>query len=653
MNENILKIAEKFIDWEIVVLAFLFPLFFLPVTTEFFEFNKLILLSGALILGFIAWALKAVAQGRFTVKANKFDLPILGIWLAVLVSTIFSDSRLISLIGQHARWHPSLFSVSVLTLFYFLVSWNATAETFKRVKIALLSSAAIAAAWSWVQYFGGDLFGASWSGRPTFTPLGSPTTLAIFTGSVAGLALQKLWQATKTYWKAAFAVLLVIFAVTLAFLNVWAGWAAFAVTFLAGALTAPGGVLKRNRLYILGTILVITILAGTILVPPLFGKTTFLNRALPQEIQLDVKTSWSVAATSFRQKPFTGSGPATFLTDFTRYKPLRFNQNDFWTLRFEKPFNEYLRILAEEGILGILAWGFLLFAVVRTWSQSRPNAFAHLALAVLAAYLFSYASVFTSFLLALSLSSFAEAPVEPKGEKKRVALPFIALGIAILGVLLANSLYQAYAAEVAHRRALASTNGQEVYNLQTNAIRSFRWRPDYHLNLARTSFVLASQLASKEGDLTTQEQETIKTLVAQAIAEAKTATDLYPLNAGNWESLAQIYRSLIGLAKDAELWSADSYQNAIALDLFNPILRISYGGLFYQLGEFAKAAEQFKAATNLKPDYANAHYNLARAYKELKQKALAIQELELALKLSNPETQGYSEAQKLLKELKK
>ena len=652
MNEKLAQITEKFISWEIVVLAFLLPIFFVPVTTEFFEFNKLVLLSGALILGFMAWGLKAWASGRFSIRPNRFDLPVLGIWLSVLVSTIFSDSRLISLIGQHARWHPSLFSATILTLFYFLTSWNGNAETFKRVKLALLSSAALAAVWSWVQYFGGDLFGTSWSGRPTFTPLGSPTALAIFTGSVAGLALQQLWQATKIYWKVGWAVLLLALAATLAFTNVWAGWAAFAITFLAQVITVPNEILKANRNYLLGAVAAIALAVGLILIPPLFGKTTFLNRALPTEIQLNLRTSWSVAATAFRQKPFTGSGPATFLIDFTRYKPLRFNQNEFWTLRFEKPFNEYLRVLGEEGIFGILAWLFLIVTVIRSLNQSKVSVFGHLALALLAAYFLSYASVFSGFLLTLALASFAVEPEAPKEHKRIVALPFLVLGIAVLGIVLASSLYQAYGAEVAHRRALSSTNGQEVYNLQTSAIRAFRWRPEYHLNLARTSFILASQLASKEGDLSTQEQETIKSLVAQAIAEAKTATDLYPLNAGNWESLAQIYRSLIGLAKDAELWSADSYQKAIALDLFNPILRISYGGLFYQLNEFAKAAEQFKAATNLKPDYANAHYNLARAYSELKQTELAIQELELALRLSNPETEGYSEAQKLLDELK-
>src|SRR3990170_3713514 len=183
MNENLARLMQKFIDWETVVLAFLLPLFFVPLTTEFFEFNKLVLLSAALILGFLAWGLKAWAEGRFSIRPNRFDLPVLGVWLSVLVSTIFSDSRLISLIGQHARWHPSLFSATILTLFYFLVSWNLSAETWKKVKLALLSSAALAAVWSWVQYFGGDLFGASWSGRPTFTPLGSPTALAIFTGA--------------------------------------------------------------------------------------------------------------------------------------------------------------------------------------------------------------------------------------------------------------------------------------------------------------------------------------------------------------------------------------------------------------------------------------------------------------------------------------
>src|SRR3989304_9002673 len=113
MREKIAVWAEKFINWEIVGMAFLLPLFFLPITVEFYEFNKLILLAVLVTLGALAWALKVVLTGKWGIRRSPFDLPVLVFWLVTLVSTIFSDSPIVSLFGPSARRHPSLFLVSI------------------------------------------------------------------------------------------------------------------------------------------------------------------------------------------------------------------------------------------------------------------------------------------------------------------------------------------------------------------------------------------------------------------------------------------------------------------------------------------------------------------------------------------------------------
>jgi len=654
MRENIAKTVEKFINLEVVALAFLLPLFFLPVTTEFFEFNKLVLLSVATALGLFAWGLKAAITGSLGIRRSVFDLPVLLIWLVTLISTVFSDNRLLSVVGQYARWHPSLFSVSILTVFYFLVSWSIDRKTLQRAFWALIASTSISALLFIPQYFGVDFLKQTWSARSTFTPLGSPTALAVFLGAVSGPVLGLLISTQKALWKTGGAVLLFLIVATLTFINSPAGWIALGVSVVVSFLTTPFELIGKSKVYLLVVLVVSLTLAGTVLAPPLFGKTTFLNRELPKEISLDLRTSWSVAATSFRQKPLWGSGSSTFLSNFTRYKPLRFNQTAFWTLRFEKPLSEYLRAFAEEGLLGVLVWLVLLGVLTRTLFKSSERQFLPVAAALAASFFIAHATVLSSFLLFLSLATAgtknSQAPTETTQEKRRWLLALLGV-ITLLSALGLGEIYRAYAAEIAHRKSLTAQQGQEVYDLQTKAAESFPWRAEYHLSLARTSFVLASQLASAESP-TAEDQENIKVLVAQAISEARRATELYHLNAGNWESLAQIYRSLIGLARDAENWAADSYQRAVALDLFNPLLRVSFGGLYYQLGEYEQAVDQFRAAVNLKPNYANAHYNLGRTYKEVGKTDLAIQELELALQLTTPEAEGYEEAKQILDELK-
>ncbi|GMR19336.1 MAG: hypothetical protein BMS9Abin34_471 [Patescibacteria group bacterium] len=657
MRENVARYAEKFINLEIIGLAFLLPLFFLPVTTEFFEFNKLILLAVAVFLGFLAWGIKVVASGRWGFRPSPFDAPILALWVVTLISTILSDSRLVSVLGQYARWYPSLVSVTIFTLFFFLVSWNLKRETLRRVGYALGASGFAAIILFWPQYFGVNIFGQSWSAGATFTPLGSPTTLALFLGAVSGLVLKEMLRTQKPVRKNLLAGLLALFAATLVLINNPAGWVALAAAVIIALVGSGVELWSRSKWPLLAVFLTSLVFAGVVLVPPLFDKTTFLNSTnFPKGVTLDLKTSWSVSATSFRQKPLWGSGPSTFLIDFTRYKPLRFNQTPFWTLRFEKPLNEYLRSFAEEGLLGVLAWLFLIGVFVKTSLRRGSGSLAVLGGAVLTAFFFTTSTIVPGFLLLTGLAatrsdSQTSPPSEagsPSAGKSKIALLTV---IALLTILGFNWIYRAYAAEALHRRSLTRQDGQEAYNLQVKAVQKFPWRAAYRLSLSQTSFILANNLARKE-EPSQEDQENIKILVSQAISEARRATDLYPLNAGNWEGLSQIYRSLIGLAKDAETWATDSYQRAISLDLFNPLLRISFGGLYYQLGEYEQAVNQFRAATNLKPNFANAHYNLGRAYKELGSNDLAIQELELALRLTNPEAEGYKEAQQILEELK-
>lgn len=647
--------AQKLIRAEFLVLAFLLPLFFLPVTTEFYEFNKLTLLTVGVFLGALAWGIRAIIIGKLETRRSPFDWPVLIFWIAAVVSTIFSDNRLTSIIGQYARWYPSLFTATIFTAFYFLVSWNLDAKTLRRMVWAILASAVAAALLFWIRYFGVNIFGQTWSSQPTFTPLGSPTVLALFLGAVSGLALPPILEARKIWSKIATSALLLVFPLTLILIGASVGWLSFALSMGLAFFKSPIAELAKAKWQIIAVAGSALVFAGVFFIPTFFGKKTFLNRDFPSEVTLNLQTSWSVSATSFRQKPFWGSGPATFSMDFTRYKPLRFNQSSYWTVRFDKPFNGYLLTFAEEGLLGILTWLFLITIFIRTSLRTGGWIWMPVGAAVLAALLLTNETIVSAFLLYLALASLnprenGDIPTEPMVKRQGGALAagMVAIALAVLGTVIT---YRAYAAETLQRTARNSDNLAQAYSSMIRSASEFPWQPAYRLMLSQTSFLTADELAKKENP-TVNDTNQIKGLVAQAISEARAAADLNPISVGNWESLAQIYRSLIGLAKDAEQWAVDSYQKAITLDLFNPLLRISFGGLYYQLGQFSPAAEQFRAAVNLKPNYANAHYNLGRAYKELGETKLAIQELETALQLSDPSVEGYKEAKQLLDELK-
>jgi hypothetical protein len=58
--------------------------------------------------------------------------------------------------------------------------------------------------------------------------------------------------------------------------------------------------------------------------------------------------------------------------------------------------------------------------------------------------------------------------------------------------------------------------------------------------------------------------------------------------------LADIYRNLVNSVNDAQNWAIASYAQAIRTNPVTPVLRVDLGGLFYSLGNYENAIDQFK-----------------------------------------------------------
>jgi len=159
-------------------------------------------------------------------------------------------------------------------------------------------------------------------------------------------------------------------------------------------------------------------------------------------------------------------------------------------------------------------------------------------------------------------------------------------------------------------------NGQTIYNLQRQALIDFPYRSDYYRIFSQVNLALANSLASsvpQGSNAPTSMQQTITQLLQQSIANGRTAIALAPMTSVNWENLSQVYRSLIGVGQNAGQFAVATLNQAILLDPQNPILRVELGGVYFQLQQYDAAQTQFQAAISLKPDFANAYYNLGHA----------------------------------------
>jgi len=284
---------------------------------------------------------------------------------------------------------------------------------------------------------------------------------------------------------------------------------------------------------------------------------------------------------------------------------------------------------------------------------------------MLAMMAFTYATVTTAFLLILFLAlTTAKARLEDDGsasnvllslsslskgkgmslakDKKEVFQYIIAVPIVVLAVGGGYGMSKVAMGEYYLRKAIAAAqenNGSLTYQMQQRAIESSPRRDVYHNSYANTNLALANTLAAKGEGITDDERATIQALLAQSIRSSRVTTEvLNPLSAGNWETRANIYRSLIGVADDAPDWAVRSYNTAIQLDPASPRLRLNLGGIYYAAGDYLSAANLFNQAASLKGDYANAHYNLAQALKQMERYPQAQRELEIVQRLVQPNT---------------
>lgn len=100
----------------ILLTVFLFPLFFLPLTTDFYFLNKKILLIVATGLLYLLWAIKSAIHKKITFKKDPIALIALALALAFWLSSyLVAPNKVSSISGETGL-------ITTLALFYIAVT---------------------------------------------------------------------------------------------------------------------------------------------------------------------------------------------------------------------------------------------------------------------------------------------------------------------------------------------------------------------------------------------------------------------------------------------------------------------------------------------------------------------------------------------------
>ena len=597
--------AAKFssiIVWITLISVTFLPLVFAPITQDYYDTNKWMLLSAATLLLVILWAITSVRRSNISVSLSGATLGLGAITLASIISTIVAAPNKIEAILN--PFGPLTFAnLTMLSLVF---------PTFETPKInanrwwLFLASSSVLALIAIYEAFGigkAMFQGVTFLANPLWTPTGS---------SMATLTILIL-----------------------------------AMPLLVGKIRESAK--EKNEISLSLTILMMVI--------TLVGLGVTLWRLVPSFTGtiLPVGDGWAIMLEILKnpRNAIFGVGADNFLAAFSIGRPATLNLSSIWSIRFTTNSNMFFHLITIYGLLGGAAFLYFIKSFIGTLGKKILSISLVIALIALFAVPpnVSLLVVITFILMSHVHERLITIRLQPHSVWPRVTfigITLLAAGVVCYGVV------RSYLAETTFYRSitLAQQNkGTDTYNTEVAAIKLNPYISNYHIVFSQTNMALATSLAGSiqqsQTNSTvnqanvTHDRQLVAQLVQQAISESKTAISLNQGNILAWENLARVYSQLIGVAQGADNWAIAGYSQAIKLDPTNPLLYLELGSVYIQTNNITNAITNFSSAVTLKPNYANAYYNLANAYKLNNDITQAIATMKQAQQFVTPGSDDY------------
>lgn len=553
-------------------LVCLLPIFIYPKTSDIFEIPKWVALGWITSLTLLFWIIRMAKTKEAVLAGSRYFISLLPMLIIYGANTV-----LVSKNKMEALIDPSGVSV-FLFLAILLVFGGSFVTPALRLKIRWIVSslAGILGLLALYQALGIPklLFpaGSQYSDL-LFTPIGHPLVLLTFLCTAIPSSLGLIWQAKKQSRETA-----------------------FGIAVIAGIFSIIGAGAT----------------AGIWL--------TTATGAMPLSI------GWAVLLESWKSLPqaLFGFGIERYLAMFMKLRPESINQTQFWSTVFTKSATLPLHIGSVAGILGLIGYIWLM---VSSWITTRKTRVDwSLRFSLLVFFLCSWITPphISLWILLLLLLLMVETPSRRVLIVKApgffiLAIPALCaaliIGIAGSRILKAETL--------ASEGVIASQTGDTAtsYKKTAAAIDLLPFVHQYRINMSQLSvaaaqnFYAAVSANGKNETLSQADLETITKLSDQATREAKIAINLSPDDAVTWANSARLYSSLIGAAQNADQYAVAAFRKAIALDPINPVLHLDLATLVASMNQLEEAIIETRTAISLKPDYANAYYNLANFYR--------------------------------------
>ncbi|MCD8526681.1 hypothetical protein LRY65_00505 [Candidatus Woesebacteria bacterium] len=607
----------------LTALAFLAPIWFIPLIPDSIGVQKQFLFMVTAIALAAFWIVRVVREKRVLFSLSPVNISALLLVVATVISAVMASNTPFQLSGRFL----SLLAMSVVLLFGF--------STFSGFRWSHLlrgltwGTAALSIVVWWQLVVPGDFtfsallnrfLGSQLPTNISFSLAESPAVLLALLVPVVlanGISIWKHFSATKKETSPESEA---------ATSPVRLGLTAFLFATLAGVLISI--VLKPD--------------VRPVLLPYQFG--------------------WGIAIENWKQLPrlLFGIGPESFLSAFHRFRDVTYNMSELWALRFRASSSEALHALTTIGAVGFTAWLGVYASGLWTGRQvfrKHPTLFVFFLIQILLFWVAPLSAttiiVLTLTLLAIMEEARAEDPTtaqdlvvllsaiqlgpsgQLKSKKTHAGFAYATAAVFAAGALaLTYFAGKTYAAEYLYARSILSAQNNQVtntYDLQQLAIRFSPYNTQYRRSYSSTNLAIARGLA-QNGDLTEEQRQVFAQLLQQSIREARMAAQINPTETENWEHLSSLYSNMLDV-EGSSRWATAAPIQAIQTDPLSPQLRAQLGNLYVVLNQPDQSLRYYEQAIQLKPDWHVAYYRYGVALMAMEQPGLATQAFQRALSL--------------------
>jgi len=633
------------------------------------------------IIVLAAFSGKSIFKGKLYIKKTPLDIPFLLFLISSVISTIISIDSHTSFWGYYSRSHGGLLStLSYLALYYVFLACLTKKEIKKSLKL-LLISALVVSAYGILERLGIDKnYWIQDVQNRVFSTLGQPNWLGAFLGSLIFIPLalkerENVKGLTKNkvfYW-----LLYFLFLLCLIFTNSKSAILALFITLTLFLMT-DYLIKKKLKLKEVKTIKKhhLIVFSLTIIIYLFFGGKTYayikklpywLKIFSPLKVEQKIETKalkndnfslpyapkisesseirqvvWVGALNIFKAHPLIGSGLETYAYSYYKFKPQTHNLLSEWDFLYNKAHNEFLNILACQGLLGLatylsiifvfLAW---FFDYIKNTIKVSKDKLIHQEISLkLALFLGFISLLITNFfgfsvvltgLLFFFLPGFCFGLSDYKKGLKTITLKlgflkknFCKIGATFLVSVLTLSSFiiisKHWLADFYFAKAETFYKSLNLLPAFLNYEKAIKLNPTealYHAHFGKS----AAKLAIAYLDLKASEAaQTGQDLAKLAEMEISRALELNQVHLNFYKNKAEVYLYLSYLEPQEKYEAVKALEQARLLAPTDAKILYNLGITYSQLNETEKAIKTLNKAIQLKPNYTQTYLKLGEIY---------------------------------------